>query len=574
MSKAILVLAALAFCSATRLDADSGSPPGRVRSLEGGVVLQRASEAETEDAVVNLPFLEGDRVWTDEAGRIELQFADGSLLRVDRRTKLDYTNHQADGSRRDRISLRLWSGTLSLRLRDRDRSPRFAVELPSGVFEAQRSGVYRVDLQSGEARLSVYEGEAIFEADRRIRIRGGERLFVRDGSDPGRPERFDRHEADDFAQWDPGPGDDQAWSEDFLEDLPEDVVPYAGDLAGYGAWSYENELGHIWRPRVTPSWRPYWSGRWVWTAYGWTWIPTEPWGWAPFHYGRWGFSTHLGWYWIPGDVWGPAWVSWALGSDSVGWCALDRRDRPVLIFETSHGGRAASRSSSPGASPWAFVKQNELATRDLARRRFEPTTSHLAGARILEPQSISLTRDLRMTESDRAIPRSIRTKPGPGDTVPELRSDPMTTIPRAQPRRRYESEEERRRNEDATWAQPAKENRSPHGSDAREEGSAARQRSDERHPRPARAVPENKESKEPPSPPQAAPRDNSARPGAHENSDREVLRPLFDPLSRPTPKETGGGKTERPSGTSSTASPHPGGDHAVRRPQKDKDKDR
>ena len=41
---------------------------GRIRYLEPGVTLQRATETGAEEAVVNLPFLPGDRVWTDANG--------------------------------------------------------------------------------------------------------------------------------------------------------------------------------------------------------------------------------------------------------------------------------------------------------------------------------------------------------------------------------------------------------------------------------------------------------------------------------------------------------------------------
>jgi len=48
---------------------------GRIRHVEPGVSIQRASETAAEEAVPNLPFLPGDRVWTDRSGRVEFQFA-------------------------------------------------------------------------------------------------------------------------------------------------------------------------------------------------------------------------------------------------------------------------------------------------------------------------------------------------------------------------------------------------------------------------------------------------------------------------------------------------------------------
>src|SRR4030095_7961190 len=71
---------------------------GRVRHVEEGVSIQRATETGSEEATVNLPFLPGDRVWTDGGGRAEFQFAGGSLLRLDSASKLDYV---ADDEARD-----------------------------------------------------------------------------------------------------------------------------------------------------------------------------------------------------------------------------------------------------------------------------------------------------------------------------------------------------------------------------------------------------------------------------------------------------------------------------------------
>jgi ferric-dicitrate binding protein FerR (iron transport regulator) len=90
---------------------------GRIRYLEPGVTLQRGTETGAEEAVVNLPYLPGDRVWTDANGRAEFQFEGGALVRLDSRSKLDYAAHEE--GREGRVVLRLWSGGLYLRVRTR-----------------------------------------------------------------------------------------------------------------------------------------------------------------------------------------------------------------------------------------------------------------------------------------------------------------------------------------------------------------------------------------------------------------------------------------------------------------------
>src|ERR1044071_6346731 len=71
---------------------------GRIRYVEPGIAVQRPDEAGAEEATPNTPFLPGDRVWSDGSGRAELQFPDGSALRLDRRSKLDYLEHESGRS--------------------------------------------------------------------------------------------------------------------------------------------------------------------------------------------------------------------------------------------------------------------------------------------------------------------------------------------------------------------------------------------------------------------------------------------------------------------------------------------
>jgi hypothetical protein len=419
---------------------------GRVRDLDPGVLLQRADETSAEDAIPNLPFLPGDRVWTDADGRVEFQFADGSTLRLDSRSKLDYLAHD-DTRQGDLVALSLWSGSLYLHVRDDQRRSDFDIETPGGRVELRDGGIYRLDLERGELRLSVFEGEATLDSGRRVvSVRRGERAYAARGQVPSRPERFDRQRSeDDFARWDRERAEARAYAGDSRRYLPEDVLPYAGDFDAHGDWSYELEVGYVWRPRVSAGWRPYVDGRWVWTAYGWTWVPYERWGWAPFHFGRWGHSRAAGWYWIPGRQWGPAWVSWAVGSDYVGWCPLGHRDRPVRGHWDAgrYRGRAVPRDNARQAdgSAWTYLRRSDLGAHDVARRRLQVGSDQLGDLRPLEVGRTRLTRELRPIDQDAplaprgALPRNVRTRPSPGDSVPELRADPQLTIPSATGRR-------------------------------------------------------------------------------------------------------------------------------------------
>jgi hypothetical protein len=139
-------------------------------------------------------------------------------------------------------------------------------------------------------------------------------------------------------------------------------------LDPYGAWFETNDYGYVWQPRQAEgsrSWRPYTSGRWVYTDAGWTWISEEPFGWATYHYGRWTRLRGIGWVWVPGNEWAPAWVSWRKSNDYVGWAPLP----PEARFDQRTGIHNWSDSYYDiGPDQYSFV-----AAREFGAQRVEST---------------------------------------------------------------------------------------------------------------------------------------------------------------------------------------------------------
>jgi hypothetical protein len=526
MTARVLGISTLAVVLAASVaGAQDGYRSGYVRTVEQGVTLQRASEAASEAAVTNLPFLPGDRVWTDDVGRLEIVFSDGSTLRLDSRSKLDFVS-QEGGRRSERVVLRLWSGSVILHYRDDDqRSPEFTIETPEGVIEARKGGIYRLDVDPGQARVAVIEGEAGVEAEGHTRVSDGQQVVIREGRVEGGPERADRSVNDDFARWDGDLQEQLAYAGDDRY-LPQEVAPYGADFAANGRWDTLPEYGNVWYPTVDVGWQPYTHGHWAWTSFGWTWVPNERWGWATSHYGRWGHGSR-GWYWIPGSRWGPGWVSWSTGGDFVGWCPLGWGDRPVRGFRGPHHrdrGRAVPRGGVLAAdadrSAWTYLRRTDMGQRDVARRRVNGLPAGMTQTHASPVARQRLSRDLRVVDAldngarpsgagaERAVPRNVRTRPGMGDTVPELRGDNLTTIPHPTARRRYESEREReddRSSSSRTGASGATRRQYP------DSAAAPRRDSGETNDAPGEA--------------------GRVRGGGTDRS-RETVRPLFAPLSR------------------------------------------
>ena len=138
-------------------------------------------------------------------------------------------------------------------------------------------------------------------------------------------------------------------------------------LEPFGAWIETPTYGYVWQPRnamESRSWRPYTDGHWVYTDAGWTWISEEPFGWATYHYGRWTRLRGIGWVWVPGDEWAPAWVSWRVSNDYVGWAPLP----PEAQFEARVGIRNwADNYYDIGPEQYCFVPTREIGSERIER---------------------------------------------------------------------------------------------------------------------------------------------------------------------------------------------------------------
>ena len=319
----------------------------RLSFIGGKTFVQRASDLGYEEAVVNTPITEGDRVGTTE-GRAEIRFGQRNAIRLDEATKIDILNLPKKGD--DTTRLRVWSGCVYLDIGNLEREKSIEVHTADASFYIMDEGIYRLDvLEDRKSSLSVWRGavEAAGETGSTL-IKGEQRLEISEGRFAGDPARFMAVADDSFDRW------NETRTSVLTRQLakrylPEELGEYEEELDSYGDWQYLAPYGYVWVPRgMGGDWRPYWNGRWGWLPLtGWTWTPYEPWGWAPFHYGRWHWGVGMGWYWIPSSFWGPAWVNWWWDDYYFGWAPMSWWGYPGIVY----GGRYYGRGWE-GYYPW------------------------------------------------------------------------------------------------------------------------------------------------------------------------------------------------------------------------------
>ena len=277
-----------------------------------------------------MPLLAGDRVRT-RLGRVEILFADGATLHLDRNTVIDLQSDEL---------VRLIEGRIRLSIPGPRREVGYRIDGAHGWALIDEPGEYKVALMNApggsELELVVLRGRAELANDGgRTPLRAGERAFVRAATAPSYAFVANSAALDAFDRWSEVRREERLGAS--AQYLPEEVRPYAASLDRDGYWGDEPTYGRVWYPRVDSGWRPYYRGRWAHLRpYGWTWIGYDRWGWPTHHYGRWGFGG-AGWFWIPGRSWGPAWVAWGSAPGYVSWCPLGWNNRPVFHINVNAG---------------------------------------------------------------------------------------------------------------------------------------------------------------------------------------------------------------------------------------------
>ncbi|HEX5460854.1 MAG TPA: DUF6600 domain-containing protein [Steroidobacteraceae bacterium] len=330
-------------------DADQGSnPPGRVAQMsaaEGSVSLEPAGTDGWTSAVLNRPLTLGDKLWTDENSRAELDIGD-AVVRLGSTTGFSFLNLD-DQTAQMQVS----AGTVIVHVRELSSGEQDEIDTPNLALTLQQPGTYRIEVSdSGDTTIvKVESGEALatgggqsfrVTAQQSVTFTGTSTLAA-DYASLGSPDSFDDWSMQREQQM-------QQQAAVAQEYVPPDMVG-ADDLGSYGTWENTPDWGYAWFPTVAVGWTPYSNGNWVWISpWGWTWVDAAPWGFAPFHYGRWGY-WHRRWCWVPGPrrirpVYAPALVGWVGGRHGrvsvttgahVGWFPLGPRDVYVPGYHAS-----------------------------------------------------------------------------------------------------------------------------------------------------------------------------------------------------------------------------------------------
>jgi hypothetical protein len=387
-----LLLLALAGLWCGAAGAQNADPPARVARLsdaEGVVSLQPAGVTEWTQAQLNRPLTSGDRLWSDQGSRAELDLGN-AVVRLGSSTGFSFLNLDDHSAQ-----IQLPVGTLIVFVRALQAGDLYEVDTPNLAVSLREPGEYRVEVNEAGDRtiVKVRVGSAAVDGGGQSVIIGMQQQGLFSGTQVLSYERGVFAGPDDLDIW--SAQRDRALQDSASRDYVADEVPGTQDLDSNGTWEATPDYGVVWVPTIVgvAVWAPYRFGHWAWIApWGWTWIDDAPWGFAPFHYGRW-VLWNSAWCWVPGArgvraVYSPALVGWVGGSERgkpraleprIGWFPLAPREVYVPPYAVS---TQYLRNLNSGSAPTFVTHGNSY---DLSNLHY---TNNTPGAVTAVPQDV------------------------------------------------------------------------------------------------------------------------------------------------------------------------------------------
>jgi len=275
----------------------------RLSDVHGAVQINKNSGSGFERAFLNLPITQGTQLKTLADGRAEVEFEDGSSLRLAPNSSITFSALSLNDSGTRSSTINLAQGMAYLNWLGKDEvSLKFSQETVALDHPAH----FRVVDASEQASLAVFKGEVDVNGPEGNLTVAKNKTASFDLADNDKSKIANKIQEAALDSWDK----DATSYHDQYAKVKNDPSPYGyglSDLNYYGNFMTVPGYGMMWQPFLTGAgWDPFMDGVWgFYPGMGYMFASPYPWGWLPYRYGNWAFVPSIGWMWQPGG-----WNNW------------------------------------------------------------------------------------------------------------------------------------------------------------------------------------------------------------------------------------------------------------------------
>ncbi|MGB9361897.1 MAG: FecR family protein, partial [Candidatus Sulfotelmatobacter sp.] len=294
-----MILTALA-CALFALPAAADSQVRIVRlsDVQGGVQIDKNTGLGFENAFLNLPITQGTQLRTRDNGRAEIEFEDGSTLRLTPNTTVGFGTLGLTDSGKRISAVNLVDGRAYVNWLGKS-GDEFTLNFSREKITITQPAHFRIAASSNEAEVATFKNEIEVVAPSGT-VKVDKRKMVTFSADDKEQATVAKNLREDpYDNW------DKQSVEYHDQYAKNNSTPYGygySDLSYYGAYSNFPGYGMLWQPYFTGvGWNPFMDGAWSWyPGMGYMWASAYPWGWMPYYYGNWVYAPGLGWGWQSG----------------------------------------------------------------------------------------------------------------------------------------------------------------------------------------------------------------------------------------------------------------------------------
>jgi ferric-dicitrate binding protein FerR (iron transport regulator) len=144
--------------AATAAMADSRARIVRLSDVQGAVEIDRNTGQGYEKAIVNMPLVEGMKLAAKADGRAEIEFEDGSTVRITPNTKIEVTALSLQDSGAKVSTVTLTQGLAYFDYTAKQKDNIFTVIFKDEKVRPEEAARFRVNLAEAAAVLAVFNG--------------------------------------------------------------------------------------------------------------------------------------------------------------------------------------------------------------------------------------------------------------------------------------------------------------------------------------------------------------------------------------------------------------------------------
>jgi hypothetical protein len=295
-----MVLLTVAACALLALPAlaDSQARIVRLSDVQGSVQIDKNTGLGFENAFLNLPITQGAQVRTHDRGRAEIEFEDGSTLRLTPNTTVEFSTLGLKDSGKRISVINLVDGMAYVNWLGKS-GDEFSLNFSREKIALDHAAHFRVQTSPEASKMAVFKGDVDVDGPAGKVTVEKKKMATFDGADNDKYTLAKNVEEAPLDSWDK---EASSYHDQYAKNNSSPYGYGVSDLNYYGAYSSVPGFGMMWQPYFTGvGWDPFMNGAWSWyPGSGYMFASAYPWGWMPYHYGNWMFVPGMGWMWQPG----------------------------------------------------------------------------------------------------------------------------------------------------------------------------------------------------------------------------------------------------------------------------------